>query len=63
MMFTITTYNFIWHKRIKALIEIPAYVVGNWGFYLLFDPKFQLWKDEFRGRNITWSNPNKTVHT
>ena len=36
--------------------------MGNWGFYLLFDPRLQEWKDEFNGGNI-WNNPNKHLHT
>ena len=48
MIYTINIDNFVKHKRLQAVISLPAYVVGNWGFYLLFDPKLNQWFEEHR---------------
>ena len=61
MFYTINIDNYVIHKRLQAVIALPAYVVGNWGFYLLFDPKLQLWKDEYREGNL-WNNSYKDEH-
>lgn len=62
MIYTINIQNFVLQKRIQTALAIPSYIIGNWGFYLLYNPKLSEWKDEYQKGNI-WTNPNKEMHT